>query len=714
MGDASHAHSSLQQEQYRVATFGDQKYAIDKSALAKAGFYYTKKGDDVKCYECNLEINAKNLKGSDNITTIHKEKSPECLFAKGITPRLKPGRSKTFISYDSLRFEKERLETYIDWPIKWLPPADLAADGFYYLRTADHCACVFCRGIVGAWEIGDTPRGEHQRHFPHCPFLRGQPVGNVPISHSNILARLPSQENTPNSEAINQRGNIDICGTPRHMAGSYPESRGSSNKPEISLEEIGLPQYSGPKRKDFLTVESRLGSYSVWPDRVSQKPNDLADAGFFYCGLSDHVRCFHCGNGLRNWEKDDVPWNEHARWYPECSYVLLKKGQDFIDKVRRENPPYIRTAPATKPSTSKTSCPSPISSSRHTVTDEDLDRLMDLDIIRGVLGMGFPTHIVRAALRDHVQETGMPYFSMEPCIEAVLKKMEEETRQTLHSNNDNIQNEATESQVAKIQSINPRRESTQSGETTPSSSSASVTQQAHAIPSTSSASDHPSEDITGTLPTLPPPSTSVNNTAELPTLPAQDEVNSNTEMLSLPRPIPQETPQEQSPDTHEESVESSRMSQDENEVMEVDETGASVSRVSSSRLNDMEQIIMQADELMSMAEEALKAPSSGPPSLSCTGKVEGEGESTGVMEQASTSEAKQNENVPSPQSKQELEDELERMRESRMCKVCMDGDIDVVFLPCAHMIACASCAVALTQCPICRKDIKYTVKPIVS
>lgn len=55
---------------------------------------------------------------------------------------------------------------------------------------------------------------------------------------------------------------------------------------------------------------------------------------FLSTGLSDHVRCHHCGSGLRNWEKEDDPWEEHARWYPECKYVLVKKGQEFIDKVR--------------------------------------------------------------------------------------------------------------------------------------------------------------------------------------------------------------------------------------------------------------------------------------------------------------------------------------------------------------------------------------------
>lgn len=49
-------------------------------------------------------------------------------------------------------------------------------------------------------------------------------------------------------------------------------------------------------------------------------------------GLSDHVRCFHCGNGLHNWETSDIPWIEHARWYPDCYYVKITKGQEFIAK----------------------------------------------------------------------------------------------------------------------------------------------------------------------------------------------------------------------------------------------------------------------------------------------------------------------------------------------------------------------------------------------
>lgn len=44
--------------------------------------------------------------------------------------------------------------------------------------------------------------------------------------------------------------------------------------------------------------------------------------------------CFCCSQGLKDWEDDDEPWTEHARWSPTCSYVLLSKGKDFVDKAR--------------------------------------------------------------------------------------------------------------------------------------------------------------------------------------------------------------------------------------------------------------------------------------------------------------------------------------------------------------------------------------------
>ncbi|XP_063614003.1 baculoviral IAP repeat-containing protein 2-like [Penaeus indicus] len=67
-----------------------------------------------------------------------------------------------------------------------------------------------------------------------------------------------------------------------------------------------------------------------------------------------------------------------------------------------------------------------------------------------------------------------------------------------------------------------------------------------------------------------------------------------------------------------------------------------------------------------------------------------------------------------PSYDEQMKEELERMREDRTCKVCMDSEIAIVFLPCSHMVTCVSCAVSLRQCPICRRDIKHVCRAIVS
>ena len=56
-------------------------------------------------------------------------------------------------------------------------------------------------------------------------------------------------------------------------------------------------------------------------------------------GVGDSVRCYHCGGGLRNWEEGDVPFEEHAKWYPTCPHVLLVKGQTYVDTLLRGEKP---------------------------------------------------------------------------------------------------------------------------------------------------------------------------------------------------------------------------------------------------------------------------------------------------------------------------------------------------------------------------------------
>ncbi|XP_074013148.1 baculoviral IAP repeat-containing protein 7 [Numenius arquata] len=68
----------------------------------------------------------------------------------------------------------------------------------------------------------------------------------------------------------------------------------------------------------------------------------------------------------------------------------------------------------------------------------------------------------------------------------------------------------------------------------------------------------------------------------------------------------------------------------------------------------------------------------------------------------------------SDESRMSTEEQLRRLQEERMCKVCMDRDVSVVFVPCGHLVACGECALNLRLCPICRAVIQGSVRTFMS
>merc|ERR1712051_547495 len=62
----------------------------------------------------------------------------------------------------------------------------------------------------------------------------------------------------------------------------------------------------------------------------------------------------------------------------------------------------------------------------------------------------------------------------------------------------------------------------------------------------------------------------------------------------------------------------------------------------------------------------------------------------------------------------DLVSENTRLKEQRTCKICMDGEVGVVFLPCGHLCSCVNCAPALKDCPVCRRAIQGTVRTFLS
>lgn len=66
----------------------------------------------------------------------------------------------------------------------------------------------------------------------------------------------------------------------------------------------------------------------------------------------------------------------------------------------------------------------------------------------------------------------------------------------------------------------------------------------------------------------------------------------------------------------------------------------------------------------------------------------------------------------SSQSSQSSEDEENSSR--LLCKVCLDNELEVVFMPCGHFVSCSTCSQSLSKCPYCRKRIHSAVKTYLS
>ncbi|XP_064212079.1 inhibitor of apoptosis 1 isoform X2 [Tribolium castaneum] len=198
--------------------------------------------------------------------------------------------------------EADRLSTFIDWKSSAVTPEALAKAGFYFLNNPskpDLVKCAFCKAEICSWEQDDEPLSEHVRWSPNCPFAKEK--------SQNL--RVPAQGQ-------------DVCGNVELFPNSVPESE------TFRMLRTMIRPYEDKK--------ARLESFATWPSSAKQSPETLADAGFYYRGVEDHTICFSCGGALRDWKDEDEPWEEHAKWYPRCEFLVASKGQGYINQVQKK------------------------------------------------------------------------------------------------------------------------------------------------------------------------------------------------------------------------------------------------------------------------------------------------------------------------------------------------------------------------------------------
>ncbi|XP_049611352.1 baculoviral IAP repeat-containing protein 7 [Syngnathus scovelli] len=288
-----------------------------------------------------------------------------------------------------MRREGERLRTFHSWP----PDApvtcgDLAKAGFFFLGPGDKVQCFCCGGVLRCWVQGDSPAAEHKRHFPMCSFILGHAVGNIPLlsgSPDSVDGQLLSQL---------QRMTMDDQGT-----------AGQAVYPEMEAE------------------DSRLTTFHNWPTEASVQPDVLARAGFFYTGHGDNVKCFYCDGGLRNWEPGDDPWQEHAKWFPRCEFLIQSRGQEYISNIQDAHFHLGDTVGGSQTSTGRE-----IGSRHDVVGGLTGSSVMLSPVVQTVLQMGFDASLVESLVQTKYLLTGQQYSHVSSLVSDVLQA-EEEDRQ---------------------------------------------------------------------------------------------------------------------------------------------------------------------------------------------------------------------------------------------------------------------------------------------
>ncbi|XP_069136434.1 baculoviral IAP repeat-containing protein 3-like [Argopecten irradians] len=271
---------------------------------------------------------------------------------------------------------------------------DIIVDsGFFFTGEEDIVRCFHCDIGLAEWDPEDDPWVEHARHSPDCPFLR-------------------------------------------------------SRKDEQFINNIQLEwaQIYTPKHPHMDTVAKREESYTTsWPgDYVVQTPHQLALAGFFYTGETDTVRCHYCDGGLREWEPNDDPWTEHARWFPFCKFVIKIKGLQFIQNsaVPEDAPDGGNDVPQVYTQTPDFAPP--------TYADEckkrELKNPMFSAAAESILSVGYSKSTVKDVIMLYIERTGRRDFNSGDLM-GIAFELEEEGKALFSEDIDIVTDEEEEFQL---------------------------------------------------------------------------------------------------------------------------------------------------------------------------------------------------------------------------------------------------------------------------
>ena len=293
---SSYLNESMQFEWCRLSSFASYPNTnISVIKLAKAGYYYNGNGDEVICYFCKSKH--KHWKSTDDPKEIHKEKAPECPFViKHLTATSKQNHVQTIPACDGAHSSGEACGNATN------------AENLSVVSDK-HCESVEEQRVNATRAYNENPltvgrknenTAQVDRNHEHIitvernlastrnSEITGNLVNNVSdrqresVSSSHIgtnqTQNIYSRNNTtgliriPDTNVVHQRR---LTPTVKNSARSSASNSAPMNI-GICLEKPKYPKYA--------IKTTRFSSFTNWPTCLSQTPEDLVNAGFFYTG----------------------------------------------------------------------------------------------------------------------------------------------------------------------------------------------------------------------------------------------------------------------------------------------------------------------------------------------------------------------------------------------------------------------------------------------
>ncbi|XP_060065235.1 baculoviral IAP repeat-containing protein 2-like [Ylistrum balloti] len=323
----------------RLASFFSFPFSspVSTVSLAEAGFHYTGNKDEVVCHRCTCKYSG--WQKHDDPKSIHKAISPDCTF---IFKTDNGNDDKKLVSLSSGTGDKQEQgecgteDGATGGPLGLVEEKTKVSIKQDQNFSGQQLKTVTCREteVKTNTDLTQKESGNNLVTSPASSNLSASQVNhNVMAEQDTMSLNVPdryTQGNHSQSPEITRTGE-DFPTTVRsgYDPTIYTETRqGTDSHTSQTLRAVR------PRYPQFAILSVRLASYKNWSTHLRQKPEALAKAGLFYEGTSDYVRCFHCAGGLREWEPEDDPFIEHARWFPFCDFMRLIKGDEFIIGVQ--------------------------------------------------------------------------------------------------------------------------------------------------------------------------------------------------------------------------------------------------------------------------------------------------------------------------------------------------------------------------------------------